>query len=85
MNAKQDRNVTSDSSHAPMWKCFRLTTREEISAFLDALLDELNKAPANACDIFAVRLAMEEAVTNALEHGYSGRCEEVRARVLLRR
>ena len=74
MNAKKDQKLTDNGNHvhAPMWKRFTLQTKEEMSVFLDALLAELIQATENERDVFAVRLAMEEAVTNALEHGTRG-------------
>ena len=69
MKSNRKRPVTQKDSSTLSWKRFRLRTSEDKMAFLDALLNDLSDAPAEEHDIFAVRLAMEEAVSNALRHG----------------
>ncbi|MBO6514002.1 MAG: ATP-binding protein [Phycisphaerales bacterium] len=44
--------------------------REKISALIDQILDQAVQAGLKDAAIFAVRLAIEEAITNAFVHGH---------------
>jgi serine/threonine-protein kinase RsbW len=46
--------------------------REAINALIEALLDQAEQAGYGSSAIFAIRLAIEEAITNAFEHGHEG-------------
>jgi len=50
--------------------------REEIEAVEARILAELDRAGYPPSSGFAVRLAFEEAITNAFEHGHRGRPDE---------
>jgi serine/threonine-protein kinase RsbW len=73
MGSNRNRLVTVKDRSTLSWKRFQLRTIEDKVAFLDALLNELmSDSPAAERDIFAVHMAMEEAVSNALRHGNQG-------------
>lgn len=46
--------------------------RAQITALVDDLLGQAEEHGFGASAIFAVRLAIEEAITNAFEHGHEG-------------
>ncbi|MCA9275382.1 MAG: ATP-binding protein [Phycisphaerales bacterium] len=46
--------------------------REAISTLIETLLDQAEKVGYGSSAIFAIRLAIEEAITNAFEHGHEG-------------
>lgn len=58
-------------------------TRERgaISDLIDRLLDEAEQLGYGNSAIFAVRLAIEEAITNAFEHGHEGLSRDLTVRV----
>jgi serine/threonine-protein kinase RsbW len=47
-------------------------TRDEIFPLLDGVLAELHAAGYSAREVFGVRLALEEAMVNAVHHGNRG-------------
>lgn len=44
--------------------------REAISGLINAILDEASAKGVGEASVFAIRLALEEAITNAFEHGH---------------
>lgn len=46
--------------------------REEIAALIEALLERAEDCGFGSSAVFAIRLAIEEAITNAFEHGHEG-------------
>ena len=55
--------------------------RAVISQLIDTILDLAEKQGFGASSIFAVRLAIEEAITNAFEHGHEGLDPSLNVRV----
>lgn len=47
-------------------------TREELAGVIDGVLDALRQAGHGDAAVFAVRLALEEALVNAVRHGHGG-------------
>lgn len=41
----------------------------DVAPFLDAIVEELERRSWDGGDVFAIRLALDEAVANAIEHG----------------
>jgi serine/threonine-protein kinase RsbW len=56
-------------SAAPARKCAEVRTTAEINGFLACVIAELGQAGFCERDRFAVRLALEEAIINAIKHG----------------
>jgi anti-sigma regulatory factor (Ser/Thr protein kinase) len=54
------------------WEYRALRTRAEMTAVLDDLHDRLRAAGYPVPDRLAVRLALDEAITNAIVHGHGG-------------
>lgn len=46
--------------------------REEINALIDRILGDAEQAGFGSSAVFAIRLAIEEGITNAFEHGHEG-------------
>jgi len=46
--------------------------REAITALIEDLLDQAEQRGFGSSAVFAIRLAIEEAITNAFEHGHRG-------------
>ena len=44
--------------------------REAIAALIDELLNQAEESGFGSSAVFAIRLAIEEAITNAFEHGH---------------
>ncbi len=55
--------------------------RGAIGDVVEQILDEAEQAGYGNSAIFAVRLAIEEAITNAFEHGHEGLSRELTVRV----
>lgn len=55
--------------------------REAINAFIERMLDEAENSGFGSSAVFAIRLAIEEAITNAFEHGHEGLDETLTVRV----
>lgn len=55
--------------------------RDAISAFMTRLLDRVSEAGIKDSAAFAIRLAIEEAITNAFVHGHRGLDRSVPIRV----
>ena len=55
--------------------------REQIGALIDHVLEQAEQYEFGNSAIFAVRLAIEEAITNAFEHGHQGLDPELPIRV----
>jgi serine/threonine-protein kinase RsbW len=63
------------------WRCVKLHSAEEIIPAVDGVLVELTSAGYGGKDAFGVRLALEEALVNAIKHGHKGDpAKEVRLR-----
>jgi serine/threonine-protein kinase RsbW len=54
------------------WRCDQLSTPAGIEPCLQRLVAEMTGCGFPERDLFAVRLALEEAVVNALKHGHQG-------------
>jgi serine/threonine-protein kinase RsbW len=54
------------------WHRRTLHAFTEVVPVLDQVLDELGSAGYSGKDAFAVRLALEEALVNAIKHGHHG-------------
>lgn len=55
--------------------------REAIGELIERVLDEAEQLGYGNSAIFAVRLAIEEAITNAFEHGHEGLSDDLTIRV----
>ena len=55
--------------------------REAINAYIERLLDEAERCGFGSSAVFAIRLAIEEAITNAFEHGHDGLDDSLTVRV----
>jgi len=55
--------------------------RDAIGAFMTRLLDEAREAGIKESAAFAIRLAIEEAITNAFVHGHKGMDRDTPIRV----
>jgi serine/threonine-protein kinase RsbW len=63
------------------WHHRRLRSCVEIEPVLAGVVDELQAAGYSRKEIFGVRLALEEAIVNAIKHGHRGdSTKEVRVR-----
>jgi len=58
------------SPHPEDWRSQSLHTPQEIDQILARILAELSEAGYSGHDTFSVRLAMEEAIINAIRHGH---------------
>jgi serine/threonine-protein kinase RsbW len=52
------------------WRSQSVHTTQEMREVIDHLLEELNAVGFSGKDAFSVRLAMEEAIVNAIKHGH---------------
>jgi serine/threonine-protein kinase RsbW len=57
---------------AAAWSCAEVRCRAELGPVLDAVAAALTAAGYPAEDVRAVRLALEQAALNSLEHGHGG-------------
>jgi serine/threonine-protein kinase RsbW len=57
---------------AQTWRYRVLCTTAEMGPFLNELIAALESAGYPRQDVFAVRLALEEAIVNAIQHGNGG-------------
>lgn len=55
--------------------------RDQISALIDRVLENAQSEGFGSSAIFAIRLAIEEAITNAFEHGHEGLDPDTTVRV----
>src|SRR5437868_2856577 len=63
------------------WQQRTIHSYEEIEPVLKDILEELQSAGYSRKEIFGVRLALEEAIVNAIKHGHGGdQTKEVRVR-----
>ncbi len=58
--------------NAQTWRYRVLSTTAEMGLFLNELIAALEAAGYPRKDVFAVRLALEEAIVNAIKHGHGG-------------
>jgi serine/threonine-protein kinase RsbW len=63
---------SADPQASDRWQHHRVRSREEARRVSEALAAAMGRAGYAADDVFALRLALDEAVTNALEHGRRG-------------
>jgi serine/threonine-protein kinase RsbW len=54
------------------WTCDSVRSPHDMARFLDAVVHAMTAAGFTARDLFAMRLALEEAIVNAVEHGHRG-------------
>ena len=54
------------------WRHERVLSPQGMARLLDAIGSAMSESGYQAKDIFAVRLALEEAIVNAVEHGHRG-------------
>jgi serine/threonine-protein kinase RsbW len=63
------------------WRLRTLHSRPEIVPFIEELVQEMERAGFSRKESFAVRLALEEALVNAIKHGHrEDTSKEVRVR-----
>lgn len=55
--------------------------REQIGALIDRVLEHAQQEGFGSSAVFAIRLAIEEAITNAFEHGHEGLASDTTVRV----
>jgi serine/threonine-protein kinase RsbW len=55
-----------------LWKRETFRTTAEVIPLLDRLVSELHAANYSAREVFGIRLALEEAMVNAVQHGNKG-------------
>ena len=55
--------------------------RETITGLIEDLLDQAEQSGFGSSAVFAIRLAIEEAITNAFEHGHRGLDDALTVRV----
>jgi serine/threonine-protein kinase RsbW len=67
---RQENNPLTDCRES--WQRVALRRPAEVVAVLDAVLETLRAAGYSHKEQFGVRLALEEAVVNALKHGHRG-------------
>lgn len=76
--------MTALPNHAPCWSEFELHTTEEMLRALGELLDQLRHHGNSEREVFGIRLALEEAIVNAIRHGHGyDPAKTVRFRYLL--
>jgi serine/threonine-protein kinase RsbW len=59
-------------SSVAAWSCAEVRCRAELGPALDAVVAALTAAGYPAEDVGAVRLALEQAAVNGIEHGHGG-------------
>ncbi|MGI6400793.1 MAG: ATP-binding protein [Thermoguttaceae bacterium] len=61
----------SSSDNSDVWRYSKTfaSVSSNVTPFLDAIVAELEARSWNPDDIFAIRLALDEGVANAIEHG----------------
>lgn len=64
----QEGSHTAENRGA--WRRHCLRTTEEMEGILSDLLQDLHQAGYSGRDTFGVRLALEEAIVNAIKHGH---------------
>jgi serine/threonine-protein kinase RsbW len=57
-------------ANAPTWQRLSLKAAAEVAACINAILDALRPLDYNEQILFGVRLALEEALVNAIRHGH---------------
>jgi serine/threonine-protein kinase RsbW len=55
---------------SPRWRRAYLNSARDLPALLEAVIDLMTEHGYPAKDLFATRLALEEAVVNAIKHGH---------------
>jgi serine/threonine-protein kinase RsbW len=60
------------ASKAQTWRYHVLSTAAEMGLFLNEVIGSLEHIGYPRQDVFAVRLALEEAIVNAIKHGNRG-------------
>lgn len=75
MNLEMDDDRPLDLKtlyHSERWHTRALKTPCEMARVLEDLLDQLRAADFTAEERFTIRVAMEEAIVNAVRHGHNG-------------
>lgn len=66
------------------WRHLSLRCRDEVVPTIEAIIAALEEADFSRKESFAVRLALEEAIVNAIKHGHRGdSSKQVRVRYCL--
>jgi serine/threonine-protein kinase RsbW len=52
------------------WRCYSFCCHDEIVSLVDSLVTELEARGYSHREVFGIRLAMEEAMVNAVKHGH---------------
>jgi serine/threonine-protein kinase RsbW len=58
------------ASHSTAWQHLSLRTSNDVGTCLNHLVDRLGPLGYTERDVFSVRLALEEALVNAVKHGH---------------
>lgn len=63
--------MSTSSEKIDVWRFEKIipSVSASVAPFLDAIVAELEQREWNPSDVFAIRLALDEAVANAIEHG----------------
>jgi serine/threonine-protein kinase RsbW len=78
------RQASSGSLDAQSWRRLYLRSTEEMADILTEIMDGLHLAGYSVQEAFGIRLALEEAIVNAIRHGHrfdASRQVEVRYRL----
>ncbi len=70
LTEQRSREAARDDDCETAWRCCSFVTPKEMDAVLADVLQSLEAAGFMDGDQFAVRLAMEEAIMNAIRHGH---------------
>lgn len=71
-NARSPLEFLYVSMNAQTWRYRVLATAAEMGLFLNEVITTLERIGYPRKDVFAVRLALEEAIVNAIKHGNRG-------------
>lgn len=66
------RHDASQPLAPPNWRDLSLHRSDEIVPAIDGIVAEMEAAAYSRKEVFAVRLALEEAIVNAIKHGHHG-------------
>lgn len=80
-----EASTRSQPTRERYWRRAQLSTAAELPDILNAVLGAMTEIGYSSKDIFGVRLALEEALVNAIKHGHGNdprKRVEVRFRVL---
>lgn len=71
------RSRENSQTDAPTWRIVAIQSLPQIEMVIDQLIDQLKEAGFSTKDLFGVRLAVEEAIVNAIKHGHQGDTSKV--------